>query len=96
MARVALAEVVLQYTGTSALAHFARDAEVYVYERGTEEEADLFAAETGGEPLTQPLTTDKGGQVKVENEYVWVEVGSYDLAVNEQTVPWEAVSGAEE
>jgi hypothetical protein len=88
--RVALDEIVIKATSPATLLD---DAEVYVYERGTEKEADVFTAETGESTLEQPLTTDNGGRIEGDNQRVWFEEGSYDVRVNGETLPWEAVRG---
>lgn len=97
MNRVPLTEVVLKAAdltdSNSAPARFAQRLEVFVYERGTEDEVTLYSAESGGEALPQPLTTDGSGRPRSEGKTVWVEEGSYDLAAAGQVVPWEASSG---
>lgn len=68
---------------------------VFVYERGTTTEADVYDAESAGSLVAQPLTTNAEGQVADR----WVEAGSYDLNVAadaiEATRAWEAIRGVD-
>lgn len=95
--RVALTEIVLQTADltpqNSAPARFAQRLEIFIYERGTEVEATIYSAESGGEVIAQPFTTDGSGRINSEGHTVWVEEGSYDLSSAGQIVPWEAVRG---
>jgi hypothetical protein len=91
VSRVALTETVLEATNPTS---FGRGLEVFVYSRGTEEEATLHSAEEGGTTISQPLTTDKGGRPRSSEEAMaWLDEGSYDLSINGQDVPFEAAKG---
>lgn len=90
MARVALDEIVLQATSPAML---VAGAEVYVYERGTEDEAEVFGSEAGEDTLSQPLSTDDDGRIEGAGKRPWLEEGSYDVKVNGEIMPWEAVRG---
>lgn len=76
-------------------ATFVVGKSVYVYRRGTTIEATLYGNEAGtGSPLTQPLTTDKGGHPEGPGGVTaYVEAGSYDFKVNGETLHWEAAQG---
>jgi pectate lyase-like protein len=90
MSRVALTELIFKNTSPVSV---DRNATVYVYVRGTETQATLYANDAGESVLAQPLTTDTGGRPEKNGVQPWVEPGSYDLSVSGQTFPWEAVSG---
>lgn len=68
---------------------FAVGAQVYVYDRGTTDEANVYAAEAGGAPVAQPLTVNAKGYTPG-----WVEEGQYDRVISGETFPFEAVSAA--
>jgi len=90
MSRVALSEPIFRPT---APVRFASGLSVYVYERGTAVLATVYDAEAGGAELTQPLTTDSSGRPKKSGKTPFVEPGSYDLRVGNETLAWEAASG---
>jgi hypothetical protein len=92
MSRVALTEIVFKDSAPLAV---ARKVPVYVYERGTETEALLYSAESGGTSVAQPLLTDNEGRPEANGATAWAEPGSYDLVVSGQTVPWEAVTSSD-
>lgn len=92
MSRVALSELIFQ--GANPV-RTAPGKTVYVYRRGTEEQATLYAAESGETTLSQPLTTNSAGLPTKSGAQVWVEPGSYDLRVSGLTSPWEASRAAD-
>ena len=79
MARVPLIEVVFKATSPATL---VSGSTIYVYERGTTTEAVVYSAESGGDLLEQPLTTDDAGHVEKDGQVGWVEAGSYDFKVD--------------
>jgi hypothetical protein len=97
--RVALDEPIL--TATAPAASFAVGREVRVLVRGTEEEAEVYSAESGGALLAQPLRTGEEGIPLGEADTIaWAEEGSYVLEVlpkrppeNSQRIYWEAAKG---
>src|SRR4051812_33461289 len=71
----------------------ALDGTAYLYERGTTNEVDTYAAESGGSALSQPFSFS-GGRLGI-----WATTaGSYDLeittSIGTYTQPWEAVDGS--
>jgi len=82
------------YLESTNPASFARRKEVFVYERGTEVEAQLYADEALTEPITQPLITDKGGRPRDKSgRVVWVDpTSTYDVEIDGETVPWNPPS----
>ena len=91
MARVPLIEVVFKATSPATL---VSGSTIYVYERGTTTEAVVYSAESGGDLLEQPLTTDDAGHVEKDGQVGWVEAGSYDFKVDgEDPVPRELPKG---
>lgn len=83
MARVEIDAVVREANGQAAVGKA-----VTVYERGTTTLATLYAQETGGTTVANPVATDNEGRVNA-----WVEEGSYDLVVDGVVHAWEAVKG---
>jgi hypothetical protein len=85
VARVEISETVARDSG-----HPVTGAHVYVYERGTTDQAPVYTLEVGGTVITQPLRTLQGAITG------WVEEGSYDLVITwgsrTFTEPFEAVS----
>ena len=71
-------------------ATFARGKEVFVYERGTEDEVQLYADEALTQPISQPLITDKGGRPHTSGsgEIAWLAPTACDIVVDGQKVPW--------
>lgn len=87
MARVEISETVLAGSPVRGVA-----ASVQVNVRGGGA-ATVYAAETGGSTLSNPLTADSFGRIEG-----WLPVGSYDLVVTaagftSYTQPFEAASG---
>lgn len=98
MSRIALLEPVFVATNPAS---YGRGRRVYVYLRGSEELATLYAAESGADTIAQPLFTDSGGRPEdVNGQRAWVESGRFDLAIETRVgsdeyvrVPWEAAEG---
>ncbi len=92
MARVALFEIAFESGNPT---RYEVGASVYVYKRGTDTEATIFDAESGGDELDQPFQTDQGGRIRGQGgETCWVAEGSYDLAIaGRDPLPWEAAKG---
>lgn len=71
------------------------NASLFVYLRGTTTQVSLYAADTGGSPLTQPINPDINGQYQA-----WTsDVGRFDLVetINGIVMPaiqWEAGASA--
>jgi hypothetical protein len=61
-----------------------------VYQRGTVTPVSVYAAQSGGSPLTQPVAFTNGTLP------IWADTGSYDLAITtaggSYTKPWESVA----
>ncbi|HET7443277.1 MAG TPA: hypothetical protein VFJ57_01320 [Solirubrobacterales bacterium] len=94
MSRVALNETTWRWATSSEAVSFARNFNVFVYKRGTEEEVPVYSAEVGGTEIDQPLVTDEGGRPRGAGDVLaWVEAGTYDLVIGGQRVPWEAAKG---
>ncbi len=80
MSRVALLG---PYFRPTTPASFAIGCEVWVYERGTDALATIYAGETGGATLEQPLVTNGGGCPRGKGgELPWVDDASYDIELN--------------
>jgi hypothetical protein len=80
------------------LVAFAANYPVFVYMRGTEEEATFWSAEEGGSEVGQPLRTDDNGQaVDGDGNLVWLDYDEYDVVVNGERIPWPpfTVTGGE-
>jgi hypothetical protein len=84
MARVPISELIFQ--GANPV-KTAPGRQVFVYKRGTETQATLYAAETGETTVVQPLTTDTAGLPTKNGDQVWVEAGEYDLKIGSQSAP---------
>lgn len=85
--------VPLSYTARGSDGSGRPDADVFVYYRSSPFEVPLYAAVSGGSPLTQPLTPDDTGTVAA---YA-VSPGAYDIVEDYGTsrvlTEWEAVAG---
>jgi len=90
MSRLQLSEVFWREADTGHdLVAFARNFNVFVYKRGTEEEATLWTAEVGGAEVPQPLRTDNHGQaIDDDGNLVWVSFGQYDVLCSGQRFIW--------
>lgn len=84
MTRVPLAELI--YQGANPV-RTAPGRQVFVYTRGTKEQASIYAAETGESTVTQPLVTDAGGLPTSNGSQVWIVAGAYTFEVAGSLVP---------
>lgn len=90
MARAEIPYVVRRAAGAAVA-----NSGTYVYSRGTTSQVSVYAAASGGSPLTQPLTADSEGRI---NGYVDVPV-QVDLVTTtpdgySYTQEWEALGAA--
>ena len=77
------------YLDSTSPATFARDKDVFIYERGTETEVQLFADEGLSVPVSQPLITDKGGRPHDgTGAIVWLAPVACDIVLDGQRQPW--------
>jgi hypothetical protein len=79
-------------------ASFARGKDVYVYERGTEDQVQLYADEGLTEPTTQPLMTDNGGRARDDSgRLAWIaDSAPKDIKLDGQILPWNPPNLARE
>lgn len=71
--------------------------ELYIFNRGTNDTAEVWSAETGGGLVLQPLVPD--GEGRFTDPEIWVEAGPYDVFMPGDAVNpvqrWEAISAVD-
>lgn len=82
--RVPVDKIAFRLRGSNQYLTPRPGASMYVYERGTETEVDVYAASSGGSPLTQPITANDDGSFDA-----WIT--ETDLAVD-LYLPGDSVS----